>query len=62
MLARQLRKHPIYHAEVEVNMPVQAGVESVDESHRANLQGCVVYIRRTGAVGRGQITQRQRIR
>jgi len=54
VFARHLRKYPIDHADVEVNTPVQAGVESVDESHRANVQGCVVHIRRTGAVGSGQ--------
>ena len=58
MRARHLRKYPIDHADVEVNTLVQAGVESVDESHRANVQGCVVHIRRTGAVGSRQIMGR----
>jgi len=36
---------------MEVHMLIQAGAESVDESNCADVQGGLVHIRRTGAVG-----------
>ena len=42
----------------KVNMPVQAGAEPVDvdlgfrQSHCAKVQGCLVHVRCTGAVGK----------
>ncbi len=38
-------------ADVEVNMLVQAGAEAVDEGDCADVQGCLVHIGRTRAVG-----------
>jgi hypothetical protein len=32
-------------------MPVQAGAEPVDKGHSADVQGSIVHICRTGAVG-----------
>ena len=54
MIIRPVYKHTIDHidVEVEVDMAVQAGAKPVDVSHRANLQGGLVNIRCTRAVGR----------
>ena len=49
---RQRLKHPIDHADVEVHMRVQARSEAVDEDDCADVQGCLIHLRRTGAVGR----------
>ena len=49
--ARHFLKHPINHADVQVHMLIQAGAESVDEYHRADVQRCLVRLGRTGAVG-----------
>ena len=49
-VARHFLKHPIDHADMEVDMPVQAGAESVDEADCADVQGSLVHIRRTWAV------------
>ena len=35
---------------MQVHMPVQAGAEAVDKSHRADMQGGPVHLGRTGAV------------
>ena len=50
-LARHFIKHPIDCANVEMNMLVQAGAEPVDEGDCADVQGCLVHIGRTRAVG-----------
>ena len=34
----KLLKHPIDHADVEMHMLIEAGAESVDKGHRANVQ------------------------
>ena len=50
-LARHFLKHPIDCADVEVNVFVQAGAKAMDEGDCADLQGCLVHIGRTRAVG-----------
>jgi hypothetical protein len=49
--ARHFLKHPIDRAHMEVHMPVQAGAEEVDKGDCANVQGCLVQLRRPRAVG-----------
>ena len=49
-LARHLLKHPITHTPMEVHMLVQAGAKAVDNRHGADVQGCLVHLRRCGAV------------
>ncbi len=44
----QHRPHSIDHADVEVDMLIQAGAEAVDEGHGADVQGGLVQLRRTG--------------
>ena len=39
------------HADVEVDMLVQAGAEAVNDGGCANVQHCLIDLRRTGAVG-----------
>lgn len=41
---------PISHANMENHMAVQAGADSVDESDGTDVHGCLLHIRRTGAV------------
>ena len=41
-IARHHLKHPIDHADMEVHMLIQAGAEPVDESHCADMQGCLI--------------------
>lgn len=43
---------PLDHANVEVHILVQARFKSTDESDCADVQGGLVHIRRTGAVGK----------
>lgn len=43
-------KHPVNYAPLEVHMLIQAGAESVDESHCADGQGCLIHLGRTRAV------------
>ena len=50
-LARHFLKHPIDCADVEVNVFVQAGAKAMDEGDCADVQGCLVHIGRTRAVG-----------
>ncbi len=50
-LARHFLKHAIDCADVEVNMLVQAGAKAVDEGDCADVQSCLVWVLRAGAVG-----------
>jgi len=50
-LARYFLKHPIDCADVEVNVFVQAAAKAMDEGNCADVQGCLVHIGRTRAVG-----------
>ncbi len=50
--ARHNLKHLVNHANMEVHMRVQARSEAVDEGDCADVQGCLIHPRRTGAVGR----------
>jgi hypothetical protein len=42
--------HPVDHAHMEVHMGVQAGLEAVDEGDITDTHGCLVKLRRTGAM------------
>lgn len=46
-----LLKHPIEYPIIEVHRPVQAGAESVNESHGADVQRSLVLLHPAGAVG-----------
>ncbi len=50
--ARHNLKHPVNHANMEVHMRVQVRSEAVNEGDCADVQGCLIHPRRTGAVGR----------
>jgi len=42
MVTRHFLKHSVNHTDVEMHMSVQAGVESLDESHCTDVQGVLV--------------------
>ena len=50
-LARHLLKHPST-TQTWKCMLVQAGAEPVDKGHSADVQGSIVHVRCTGAIGR----------
>ena len=44
-------KHPVNYANMEMHMLVQTGAEPMNEGDYANVQGCLIDLRRTRAVG-----------
>ena len=44
-------KHPVHHTNVEVDVFIEAGAESVNEGDGTDVQACLVHMGRTGAVG-----------
>ena len=50
-LALHFLKHPVHHTNVEVDVFIEAGAESVNEGDGTDVQACLVHMGRTGAVG-----------